>query len=58
MERQAFEGSTVAEVAMAASAYLDISPKFILRSYGDGDFARPRFFERLGQKHATCKVVL
>lgn len=56
LERQTFEGNTVASVAIPAAAWLDIDPSFILQSYEDGCFERARYFERLGQKHATLKV--
>lgn len=56
MERKVFEGNTVASVVMPACEWLEISPDIMLESYEDGDFERIRYFERLGQKHATLKV--
>lgn len=55
MERRVFEGN-VAQVAIGVAEWLGTDPQFILDSYQEGEFERPRYFERLGQKHATLRI--
>lgn len=55
MERRIIEGS-LTQVAVETAEWLGTDVDFILNSYSDGDFQRARYFEHLGQKHATLKV--